>query len=249
MPAADFLDLGRRIRDFSPESVVSISLWGEPACHPEIWAILEGFRQCAPLQLYVETAGIGWNTERLEAFAQSGAHDHVTWIVSLDAMEATTYATMRGEGWAEALAGAHLFTRLFPQTAYIQAVRCKLNEEPMQAHYQYWKKLGFKQIIQKYDHFSFRLPDRRLSDIAPLDRLACWHLKRDMAILLDGTVALCRQDVPVQTGDKLQFVAGNAFADELPLIWKRLELPYLQHLGCEYPGICEKCDEYYTFNY
>lgn len=249
LSAADFLALAGRIRDFAPESVVSVSLWGDPALHPEIWDILHGFRALAPLKLYVETAGIGWDPERLEAFANGGAHDHVTWIVSLDANDATSYAAMRGEGWPEALAAAHLFTRLFPESAYIQAVRCKHNEDTLQAHYQYWKKLGFQQIIQKYDHFSHRMDDLRLSDISPIERLPCWHLKRDMAILLDGTVPLCRQDLSLQAGESLQFSAGNAFSEDLATIWGRLDAPYRSHLRGEYRGICGSCDEYYTYNH
>jgi spiro-SPASM protein len=249
LPAADFLALGRRIRDFAPESIVSVSLWGDPACHPEIWEIIEGFRGLAPLRLYIETAGIGWDAARLEAFAVSGGNGHVTWIISLDSNDPAAYAAMRGQGWQEALAAAHLFARLFPESAYIQAVRCRDNEESLQAHYQYWKKLGARQIIQKYDHFSMRLDDRRLSDISPIDRQACWHLKRDMAILLDGTVPLCRQDLAAMPGEALQFTAGNAFTEDLATIWARLDVPYRSQLAGEYPGICGNCDEYYTYNH
>lgn len=242
MPAATFLDLARKIRDFAPESVVSVSLWGEPARNPEIWDIIKGIRALAPLKLHVETSGLGWDAAALEAFAISGEADHVTWIVSLDSIDATAYKAMRGDGWQEALAAAHLFFRLFPKTAYIQAVRSKLNDEGLQKHYQYWKHLGAQQIIQKYDHFSGALPDLRLSDIAPLDRHACWHLKRDVTILQDGRVPLCREDIDATS------IAGNALSDDLVSVWSTLEKAYRQHLTGVFPGICGTCDEYYTFN-
>jgi spiro-SPASM protein len=87
------------------------------------------------------------------------------------------------------------------------------------------------------------LPDRKVADLSPLQRFPCWHLKRDMPILIDGTVPLCREDVRAGTR------WGNAFDDDLAAIWGRgLEL-CAAHLSSKYPGICAGCDEYYTYNF
>ena len=73
-------------------------------------------------------------------------------------------------------------------------------------------------------------------------RVPCWHVKRDLSVLLDGTVPLCREDV----GGEL--LLGNLFSDGLESVWERGERYYLLHLGASYPEMCRRCDEYYTYN-
>ena len=70
-----------------------------------------------------------------------------------------------------------------------------------------------------------------------------WHLKRDMAVLLDGTVPLCKEDL--RAGTRL----GNALHEDLEVIWDRAQAMYRSHMSGSYPGICAACDEYYTFNF
>ena len=48
-----------------------------------------------------------------------------------------------------------------------------------------------------------------------MKRFPCWHLKRDMAILIDGTVPLCREDV------RAEHPQGNALTEDLAAIWER----------------------------
>jgi hypothetical protein len=74
-------------------------------------------------------------------------------------------------------------------------------------------------------------------------RFPCWHIKRDMAILIDGTVPLCREDV------RAEHPQGNALTGDLAAIWERGETAYRQHLSERYPAICVGCDEYYTYNF
>ena len=77
----------------------------------------------------------------------------------------------------------------------------------------------------------------------PLKRFPCWHLKRDLAVLLDGRVPMCREDVG------LRHPLGNLFEEDLATVWERGREPYLGHLRQEYPPLCAGCDEYYTFNF
>ena len=62
-------------------------------------------------------------------------------------------------------------------------------------------------IVQKYSAFVGLLPERRVSDLSPLVRRPCWHLKRDLASGMDGTVPLCRECV------RGEIVVGNAFSE------------------------------------
>jgi spiro-SPASM protein len=102
---------------------------------------------------------------------------------------------------------------------------------------------GGKVIVQKYDPFCGFLPDRRVTDLSPLKRFPCWHLKRDVAVLMDGSVCLCREDL------KGEHVLGNIAKQSLEEIWAAGDRFYRDHLQERYPELCKKCDEYYSFNF
>ncbi|HOV39774.1 MAG TPA: SPASM domain-containing protein, partial [Spirochaetales bacterium] len=74
-------------------------------------------------------------------------------------------------------------------------------------------------------------------------RFPCWHLKRDLYVLLDGSVPLCREDI------KKTFIGGNLFQEGIETIWKRMDAVYREHIEGKYRPLCEKCDEYYTYNF
>jgi spiro-SPASM protein len=237
-------DLNRileKIRLFSPETTISVSLWGEPAYHGEFadltQAVLErGFR------LVVETSGIGWQEGVFHRIAES-RHAKLDWVVSLDSRNPGEYAKLRGEGFEEAHRTVDTLQSLFPGRVWPQAVRMNENEEGLEDFYRYWKNKTGRVIVQKYDHFCGFLPDNRVTDLSPLKRLPCWHLKRDVSVLLDGRVCLCREDLKCGHG------LGNIMEQSLEEIWKAGEPFYRDHLQERYPDLCKSCDEYYSFNF
>jgi len=243
MPVERFAALLDDIQRFAHDAHVSISLWGEPSMHPAIEDLVAAAAARPGIRLVVETSGVGWRSGVLAAIASAPAARTVTWIVSLDAATAGVYAGLRGEGFAEAGATAGELLRSFPDTTYVQAVRMKENEEDLEAFYREWKQRTEHVIIQKYDSFGGVVADRRVADLAPLSRFPCWHLRRDVTILLDGTVPLCREDL--RAGAAL----GNAFTDGLEAIWERGGRQYARHVQGDLPDLCGRCDEYYTFNF
>jgi spiro-SPASM protein len=242
MPVETFSRLVRKISDFAGDAVIDISLWGEPALHPQAADVITAALDVPGIDLVIETSGIGWEKgifQRLRAAREKQPR----WIVSLDASNEATYRRLRGEGFTEALRTAEELLAVFPDRTWVQAVRMQENEEDLEVFYRTWKARTENVIIQKYDSFSGFLPDRSVADLSPLKRFACWHLKRDMAILLDGTVPLCKEDL--RTSVKL----GNALVDDLSAVWESARGIYRSHLSGEYPGICAACDEYYTYNF
>jgi spiro-SPASM protein len=153
------------------------------------------------------------------------------------------YRRLRGAGFAEAMRTADALLALFPARTWVQAVRMKENEDDLEVFFKTWKARTENVIIQKHDWFCGMLPDRKVADLSPVRRFPCWHLKRDMPVLLDGTVPLCREDV------RMENRLGNALREDLSAIWERGEAVYRSHVAGEYPGICAKCDEYYTYNF
>jgi spiro-SPASM protein len=242
MPLDTFSRLVRKIGDFAGDAVVDISLWGEPSLHPRIYDIILAALEVSGIELVIETSGIGWEPGMFPRI-RSAREKQPRWIVSLDASSETAYRKLRGEGFAEATKTAEELLAVFPDRTWVQAVRMKENEEDLDAFFRAWKARTENVIIQKYDAFSSTLPDRAVADLSPLKRFTCWHLKRDMAILMDGTVPLCREDV------RSSVTLGNALEDDLSAIWESARGIHRSHLSGEYPGICAACDEYYTYNF
>ena len=263
MSKAAFAGLLDKIADFAGDAVIGISLWGEPSLHPDRVELINEVLSRPALSLVIETSGIGWKEDELKtlALATSGAvprKNHMaplSWIVSLDAHDAERYKQVRGSGFSEARSCAKNLLSLFPNAAYVQAVRVKDFEDDIEHFYRFWKEehkaAGLKGddniIIQKYDDFAGALPKLQATDLSPVKRRPCWHIQRDMNILLDGRVPCCKEDLNAlkESGDNL----GNVFSEDLVRIWERGAALFEEHCKKEYKGICACCDEYYTYNF
>ncbi|MDR2797560.1 MAG: spiro-SPASM protein [Treponema sp.] len=252
-----FEELLARIIPFAGDGVIDLSLWGELSLHPEKMELIRQVLSRPELSLIIESSGLGWKTNELEQVAaeaqkappRSNRMAPLSWIIALDAQNPARYREIRGPGYAEALANAKTLIRLFPQDAYVQAVRVKGFEDDIEQFYRSWKEAGAHIIIQKYDHFCGFLPAWGAADLSPVKRQPCWHLMRDMVILLDGTVPCCREDLAALTGGSEKGIWGNVFSDPLETIWSRGAVFYQEQCIPAYTGICAECDEYYTYNF
>ncbi len=242
MEVEDFRSLVGKIVRFCGDAVIDVSLWGDPSMHPRFFDIAKAALERPGIDLVIETSGVGWDASTLRKLA-SELPRRPTWIVSLDAASQNVYASLRGPGFEESRATAQLLFEIFPQSVYAQAVRMKENEEDLETFFKEWKGKTEKLIIQKYDHFCGFLPERKVADLSPLKRFPCWHIKRDLAVLIDGTVCLCREDLG------RAHVLGNASSEELSAVWARGEAFHGRHVSGDYPSLCTSCDEWYTYNF
>ena len=242
MKLEDFSALAGRIGRFSEDAVISLSVRNEPSLHSDPAGLAEAVLAVPGLKLLIETSGTGWKEGDIERIlALDGGR--ITWIIDLDALDTRMYRSLRGEGREEAYAFSERLLSESPENVYLQAVRMKENELDTEQFYKYWKEKTNNVIIQKYDWCCGKLEQKKVTDLSPVKRLPCWHLKRDMIIRSDGTVPLCRDDI------ECSHVFGNVFSDSLEEIWNKGLDIYRQHLEEDYPGLCLNCDEYYTFNY
>ena len=232
--------------EFCGDAVIDLSLWGDPSRHPDFPALVRSTLRHEGLSLIVETSGVGWSDDVLEK-AASLAVGRMDFIVSLDETDPDAYARLRGPGYGEALARVEALMRIFPGRVHVQAVRMKENEERLEGFYRTWKARTENVIIQKYDSFCRVLPDRAVADLAPLDRGPCWHLARDLSVLLDGSVPLCRECWAPGMPEGAAFL-GNVFDEGLAAVWEKGEAWFLRHIERDYPEICGRCDEYHTYN-
>lgn len=259
MSREQFSALADKIAAYSKTAVVSLSLWGEPSQHPDVAGLVADVLKHPGLSVLIETTGIGWTTETLnrikktvsESTGRNSPFPPIIWIVSLDAVEPGLYGSLRGIGdehaagslFAEAQSCIGNLATRFPDDVWPQFIRMNENEEELEPFYRKWKETLSRVIVQKHDSFCGLMSDRRVADLSPLKRTPCWHLKRDMSILIDGTVPLCREALLATES------FGNACTDDLSSIWNGYHSVYEQHTACVYEGICGACDEYYTYNF
>jgi len=247
MSADDFRTICGKIHELSDDAVICPSLWGEPALHPDIADCVESVLAYPRFSLCIETSGIGWKPEVLKHIRnlceEKDGTARIDWILSLDALDPELYSRLRGPGFEEALKTCDLLCSLFPEKVHIQAVRMNSNEENLEAFFRHWKEKTGKVIIQKYDHFCGFLDQIKVTDLSPLKRFPCWHLKRDLSVLIDGSVPVCREDL------KKDHILGNILKDSAASIWDKGTSWYEKHCRGVYPGLCKECDEYYTYNF
>jgi hypothetical protein len=73
---------------------------------------------------------------------------------------------------------------------------------------------------------------------------------RDMPILLDGTVPLCREQIAGAKNSALYI--GNALTEPYEKIWELGQGHYVKQsnpISKKYNSLCAGCDEYYTYNF
>ncbi len=239
MATADVRGIVEQLTQFSPQSVMSFGLWGEPALHSDPVGLVAAARPCP---LVIETSGVGWDEAALQGAIEAGGAD-LSWIVHLDAVDPDVYRGVRGQGFEQAMRVCERLLQTVPSQTYIQTVRYADVEQHTEQFYRHWKQRTENIIVQKYDHFCGVLEDKRITDISPVNRFPCWHLKRDLTVLVDGSVPLCREDIHGE------HIVGNVLHSGVQAVWEALEPYYRKHVEADYPLICRNCDEYYTFNF
>ena len=251
MSVEDFQKNINKISNFSNDAVVSLSLWGEALRHKDLAKLVEIVLAKPELSVLIETTGEDLTPETAGQIAKvvSGAaprkngQEPVNWIVDIDSADENMYQTLHGNnGFAKAVQAVEILLPLFPNAVYPQFLRMQENELHMEPFYRYWKEKCGKAIIQKYDSFAERLVQRKVADLTPVHRNPCWHIRRDMSILINGDVPLCKEHM-------FDNICGNIFKDEIEDIWQKGFETFKCHMNHEYKGLCRNCDEYYTFNF
>ena len=270
MSLEQFKAMVSQMVSFSGSAVIGLSAWCDPVVLPNLSDYVKAVLEYPSLSVLIETDGL-YVSEALassvasvvsQSPARTNGMDAVTWIISVDAFTSATYAKIHGEYCTESDKvescgdGSYCFEKarqavsvlqgLFPGAVYPQFLRMKLNENELEAFYRYYhdksSPSGGKLIIQKYDHFCKVMPEEKSADLSPLLRNPCWHIKRDMTVLHDGSVPFCRECLDGN-------IMGNVFSDGIKAVWEKMTPAAEKEMSGIHEKRCEDCDEYYTFNF
>ena len=262
MSLEQFKALAAQISSFSDTAVVGLGAWGEPLTNPRLDEYVREVLSHDGLSALIETDGTLVTAALAAKMAdvvkasepRRGGQPALTWIVSLDANDEAKFNALHGttgnpmdkSQYLKACDAVRTLEQYFPGDVYPQFLRVNENEDQLESFYRYWHDKGSpsmgKLIIQKYDSFCGMMSDEKPADLSPLERNPCWHLKRDMTVLVDGGVPFCRESL-------LDATAGNVFTDGVEKIWAKFKPLVAQQIAKNYNGQCKACDEYYTFNF
>ena len=169
---------------------------------------------------------------------------NVFFIFNVDAFSEATYSKLGKKlNFSKLETFCKYYLEKYPDSFYIQFIRMKENDEELEAFYEKWKKFENNIIFRKYNTFSNYLEDRDVVDLTPTIRYPCFHLRRDLLILSDGKIGLCKSDF---NGEILNY---NLFENDLIIypVLNKLFSFYKDHCRKNYPSICKNCNEFYTF--
>ncbi|EMJ88139.1 spiro-SPASM protein [Leptospira meyeri] len=231
-------------------SPITISLTGngEPLLHPDFKnVVLEILKLETLSELIIETA-LYKNTESLLSLIESlnpSEKEKICVIVNVTTLKPDVYKSLYGKSELENVLVTidKLSLILSNKSLHVQMIKMKEVEEEIDPYFTFFEKKGINIILQKYNTFANKLPERRVSDLTPIHRDFCWHLVRDLSVFVDGSVSICKQN---QTE-----IIGNLYKESLGAIWQK-GLDFFKHsfLGehDKIPAPCLNCDEWYTFN-
>lgn len=219
---------------------------GEPLLHPEILNISKELLKEEKLEKLFITTSVP-DTGKLLEIVQADTENKVVLIIECNGTESfdSLYELDTYEEFKTRLQElASNLNEVQKARVYLQTLKMIDNEKDIDELYELADTLGIQYLLQKYNSFSGQLPERRVSDMTPLKRSFCWHLRRDIVIKADGTVPFCKQDCLASEP------RGNLKEKNGIALWASQREHWIKNYGenLSISSFCSSCDEYYTFN-
>ena len=220
------------IDELCPEALISIGVWGDPFMHSsfkELFSLLNTISnkvliECRSLCLSQELTDLVLSRPNTELIFD------VSFIVEslFKQHKNISYSLEQITHFIKSLENkGHVWVRL---------TRCLETEEGIKDFLIEWKDLPV--LITKADSFGL---DNKVVDLAPIKRHPCFALRRELTILNDGSILLCRQS---------DEIVGSLLQDSLVSIWRKNQLFFDKHSKQEYNicKTCMSCDDWWVWN-
>ncbi|EQA62177.1 spiro-SPASM protein [Leptospira alexanderi] len=242
--------LKQQEESFSNEYSVCFGGLGEPLLHPEFAKLLStAFQFSSSLlqELFIETAlytDLNSTLDFLNTLDFS-FRQKITWIVNLTTRNQEKYNSLYGKKELNrVLSNLEQLGKIFPKNRiYLQFLKIQEAEDEVEVWVDETEKQGYGVVLQKYNRYAGLMPEKRVTDLTPIQREFCWHLNRDLYVNSDGTVSVCKQ-----TPGK---VFGNLHKETLIQVWQKGLPSFANSLNGKHETTgapCLNCDEWYTFN-
>ena len=220
------------IDELCPEALISIGVWGDPFMHSsfkDLFNLLNTISnkvliECRSLCLSQEFTDLVLsrpNTELIFDVSFVGESLFQQYKNTPHSLEQITHFIKSLEN---------------KEHVWVKLTRCMETEEGIKDFLIEWE--NFKVLITKADSFGL---DNKVVDLAPIKRHPCFALRRELTILNDGSVLLCRQS---------DEVVGSLLEESLLSIWNKNQSAFDKHSKQEYDicKTCKSCDDWWVWN-
>ncbi len=209
---------------------------GEPLVHPGISKIINHITGCNA-EAIIETTG--YNAECI-LNDDSIDREKVIFVCKIDCHDEETYGKIHsGFDYRNAIR-AH-------QSLIEKGFRCyrlitRMAENEIEIEKFIRNKETDKLIIRKFSRYCEMLPDKKVVDLSPLERIPCFHLRREINVLPDGKVTPCIYS-------RYKGAIGDLNNENLGSIIDKMKVLYSNNARKDYMDFCINCDDYYIFNF
>jgi len=209
--------LAAELASADDDALVVLGGFGDPLAHDRFGETLRALRTTGVYGITVCTTG-----HRLTDAAIAAILEHRVDVVVflLDAWHDATYARVHGGATLaparEAVARLASARERAGQVEPIivpQLTKSTLNVEEMDVFFDGWMRAQGCATIVGFSHFSRRMPDLTVVEMAPPRRTPCRQILRRCLLLADGRIVACDQDFAAN------MVLGNLAGQSLGEIW------------------------------
>ena len=233
------------------DATIALGGRGEPLEHPEIASLLKScLASNRVARVYLETWGPGLDGDFLDGIASAPGIEKLHIIFRLTTLKPERYEELYGaDRLPEVLGNLEALERRSeserPFSVYAEMLKIKDVEDEITAYFDRFEESPVQVILQKFNSYIGRVPERRVSDLTPLHREFCWHLARDFFLTAGGRVPLCKQD-PFAEKQAADFRAASLLDIRAQTMDAHIASVRGEHERIPMP--CLQCDEWYTFN-
>lgn len=245
-----------KIEDYLNDSLQDVTVafggMGEPMLHPDILSYMKQLLPNDALRrLVIETSG--YHMDAILKDLENISHqEKILWIINFNSLEnyesihaAPSQAKEKVVQHLDELIEIYKKNEWNLSNIYMQMLKMEENEDETDAIYAFAKERDISFLLQKYNTYNHLMPQKRVSDMTPLERSFCWHLRRDLFIRSNGSIAYCKQDVAGSRD------IGDLHESTVKDIFEQRRNDFIQNYQMDYPESpdCKACDEYFTFNF
>jgi len=210
---------------------------GEPLENPDFLKILAYISE-NNLNCIVESTGIKIDGEFISDMEDFNK-EKIIFVLKYDCYDEDTYNLIHPNGNFSKVKNAYNLLKESGFKVYKQVVRMNENEVEIEKYIK--TKTADDLLIKKYSTYCQSIPDKKVIDLSPLERIPCFHLRREINVKSNGKATICMYNINEEIGD--------FNTEEISAILERLKIAYEENAECNYKDFCVDCDDYYLFNF
>jgi len=197
--------------------LLTLGGWGDPLAHPEVFDLLKLAREKGIYGLHLDTTGVLLDEEKAGQLLECDVD-----VVSarLAANTAETYRALTGREDFEAVAAnLERFLELQKETGRLWPFLTVEIEKRVEIEgelidfWDRWSEKAAWPLIRPFSTYCGQCEDRATVHLTLAERTGCRRLMKELVILADGTVPVCRMDF------KAASPAGNVAGKSVEELW------------------------------